>query len=270
VGKSDKPTRKPPRSEPAPDRVLYLYGITRSGKSDVGTSGVDGASPIEPRECSGFICWVSRVSRRDFADELNHHMQNLDWLAGAGVRHQQAVAEIASKAEVLPARFATVFLSDDSLRRHVRSEKSMLEAAFERISGCDEWGVKIYALPPTAAPAAESVRSGREYLQQKAASLESRGPHKADGEIEQFARELVRRSRDTARSTAQSSQPGLEWQASFLVPRKERDNFFRVTTRYAEHWRDRRRIECTGPWPPYSFVAGLGSAASPAGRKDRL
>ncbi|HKD90330.1 MAG TPA: GvpL/GvpF family gas vesicle protein [Terriglobales bacterium] len=269
VSKSHKPKRKPPRSESSPDQVLYLYGITRSGKFDVGTSGVDGRSAIEPLECPGCVCWVSRVSRRDFADELNSHMQNLDWLAGAGVRHQQAVAAIASQAEVLPARFATVFLSHDSLERHIRAEKPTLEAAFERISGCEEWGVKVYAVPRAAAPAVESIRSGREYLQHKAASLHSRAPRNADLEIEELVRELAKHSRDTASSTAQSSQPGLEWQASFLIPRKERDNFLRVTTRYAERWRDRRRIECTGPWPTYSFVAALGSGASQAVGKDR-
>ena len=269
VSKSHKPKRKLPRSESAPDQVLYLYGITRSGKFEVGTSGVDGASLIEPLECPGCVCLVIRFSRRDFADELNHHMQNLDWLAGAGVRHQQAVAAIASKAEVLPARFATVFLSRDSLERHIRAEKPTLEAAFERIRGSEEWGVKIYALPRAAAPTAESIRSGREYLQHKAASLQNRAPRNVDSEIEEFVRELAKHSRDTARSTAQSSQPGLEWQASFLIPRKQRDNFLGVTTRYAERWRDRRRIECTGPWPPYSFVAALASQPSPAGRKPR-
>jgi hypothetical protein len=267
--KNVKSVRKPPRSEAAPENVLYLYGVTRPGKFTIGTTGVDGASAIEPFECAGFVCWISRVSRLDFAEELNDHMQNLDWLAAAGVRHQQAVAAIAAKADVLPARFATVFLSADSLERHIRAEKPMLEAAFERISGCDEWGVKVYALPRAAAPAVGPVRSGREYLQQKAVTLQSRAPRKADAEVEQFARELATHSRDAAPSSSQASEPALEWQSSFLVARKERDKFIDVTTRYAERWRDRLRVECTGPWPPYSFVASLRSGNTTGERKAK-
>lgn len=260
--------RKPPKAVALPTTVLYLYAISRGKDIRVDVPGVDGTSTIEALPSSGLICWISRVSRRDFADELNDHMQNLDWLAGAGVRHQQAVAAIAAKTDVLPARFATVFLTAESLERHVRGQKAALLAAFERVSGCDEWGVKIQAIarsePATKKAGADSARSGREYLQRKAAMLQTR-PGKSDPAFEEFAQDLSRHSREAVRIPSQGSQPGLEWQASFLVSRAEREAFLNATSRYAERWRDRHRIECTGPWPPYSFVASLGSDAG-AGR----
>jgi hypothetical protein len=247
-------TRKPP-SRAA--EVLYLYAISHSADFDLNAQGIDGASAVERVLCSKWTCWVSRVSRREFADELNERMQNLDWLAGAGIRHQQVVSAIAAKTDVLPARFATVFSSPESLQRHVQSEAATIAATFARIAGCDEWGVKIHR--QSRAPMARNATSasGREYLEQKAASLQSAGKGRPDPDLNTFARELERHSRDSIAGNSQPPQPGVEWQASFLVPRSEQTLFLDVTTRWAERWHNRHRIECTGPWPPYSFVRPL-------------
>jgi hypothetical protein len=37
-----------------------------------------------------------------------------------------------------------------------------------------------------------------------------------------------------------------------MAKRKQWDNVLR---RYATEWGAERSIECTGPWPPYSFVS---------------
>jgi hypothetical protein len=263
--RSKTSARKPPKRVTPLKAVLYLYAISRGKEFRVDAAGVDGSSTIESLPSSGMICWVSRVPRRDFADELNEHMQDLDWLAAAGVRHQQAVAAIAARTDVLPARFATVFLTAESLERHLREQKSALLAAFNRIGGCDEWGVKIQAVtrsqPASKRAAADRARTGREYLQRKAAMLHTPSLDAA-AIFEDFANELSRHSREAVRIATQGSQAGLEWQASFLVPRQEREAFLNITSAYAERWRDRHRIECTGPWPPYSFVASLGAGAN--------
>jgi hypothetical protein len=31
-----------------------------------------------------------------------------------------------------------------------------------------------------------------------------------------------------------------------------------VLRKYAQQWGEERSIECTGPWPPYSFVSSHG------------
>src|SRR5207253_11033189 len=47
---------------------------------------------------------------------------------------------------------------------------------------------------------------------------------------------------------------GLQWQATFLVPRSRRKQWDATLKKFAARWDQSRRIECTGPWPPYSFV----------------
>src|SRR5689334_17181256 len=107
---------KPHRRE----SVLYLYGVTKGGPLTVPkVSGVDGESPIEAIKCAGLICWISRVSPAEFAENLSRNIENLDWLAAASVRHQRAVSAIARSSEILPARFGTVFLNEGSLGDHI-------------------------------------------------------------------------------------------------------------------------------------------------------
>jgi hypothetical protein len=266
VKKISKPKSRPQKTHPAPkagtraeqSTALYLYCITeKNGGHKVAAAGVDGAGAVQALRCGDFWCWVSEVSRRDFSDRLNDHMQNLEWLAEASVRHQQVVAKIAVQADVLPARFATVFLSAESLCQDVKRRGRELRRGFARVRGCDEWGVKIYALSrPVPQPTGEL--SGRGYLERKSQMLESamRGRGKADPAIEGFAKELEAISRESVAAAAVSrGQPGVVWQRSFLIARRNREKLIEALEKYARLWRDVRRIECTGPWPPYSFVS---------------
>lgn len=252
----NKSRRLPRRRPPESDSVLYLYGFTRDRDRAAAPSvpGIDGSARVESLPCSGLRCWVSSVSRAEFADRLNEKMEDLEWLAGASVRHQRVVSEIARHAAVVPARFGTVFLGENSLAADVRRRRRQLESAFRRISGADEWGVKVFTVSEPVQPVAAS--SGREYLQKKSVLLRSRAQRAADPEVESFATDLSRVASDAAPAGKISSgQADLEWAGSFLVPRRRRKQWQSALDRWAAQWQGRRRIEVTGPWPPYSFVS---------------
>jgi hypothetical protein len=55
------------------------------------------------------------------------------------------------------------------------------------------------------------------------------------------------------------------WQLSLLVNRGKRERLQRVLKEFAERWSATRRIESSGPWPPYSFVGGSGESTRRAG-----
>jgi len=260
-------TTRPPLSRAVPRatgvrnpiRVIYLYGISRAAPEGMDAGeGVDGSAPVEALKSSGMVCWISRVSRAEFADRLSENMENLEWLASAGVRHQRVVSTIAAATDVVPARFGTVFLSDAGLHDDIQSRKGALAKTLERIAGTEEWGVKVFA-GDRPRVAAVTAKSGKEYLQGKAKLLQPRMARVLDAEVQSLARELRRGSLDSAMTGKVSGgQRGLEWQASFLVRRNRRKQFHNVLKRFASRWRDSRRIECTGPWPPYSFVSSDG------------
>lgn len=235
-------------------RLFYLYGVSEKPGGKVVSAGVDGSSAVESVACAGLACWVSRVDAREFGADLERNMENLDWLAGASVRHQRVVAEIAAQQSILPARFGTVFVSERTLAADVAARKRELRAAFERVRDADEWGVKVFTEPQ--ARVAVVAATGKDYLKQKAAQVKTEALRAVSAEVKRFADELSDAAVDAvAVGKVSGGQRDLEWQASFLVRRAEQKRFQEVLRRYAQRWGDARRIECTGPWPPYSFVS---------------
>ncbi len=239
-------------------RVLYLYGISKMPQRRapvIAAEGIDGASSVEAVRCIDYLCWISRVPKADFADNLTERMQDLEWLASAGLRHQRAVAEIAGKLPTLPARFATVFLSEASLAKHLKERRNALRAAFTRVADADEWGVKIFAIARRKTPVASAPSSGSEYLKRKAEMLQPRSSKKLDEDVQQFVSALKGLAvADSAGGKASAGQPGLIWHGSFLIRGKDRAKMESLLSKYARQWQNVRRIDCSGPWPPYSFV----------------
>ena len=258
-GKERRMSRSPKAKE-GPPSAIYLYGITQAaGRTLLPTAkGVDGTAAVERLSCGGFYCWISRVNRTEYSEQLQQNMENLEWLASASVAHHRVVGEVARGAEILPARFGTVFLNEESLLRDVKRRKKSLTASFKRLSGTEEWGVKVFGHAQTSADAAKAS-SGKEYLQRKSAALEARAAKKSDPELDAFAAALSRIALDEVRGGKFSgAQRDLGFQASYLIRRKQREKFHAILKEYAQKWGDLHRIEYAGPWPPYSFISSDG------------
>src|SRR5580765_5882341 len=254
--------------------ALYLYGISRvpvakgaknsAAKSSpkfaavlakISSAGIDGVHPVRSLACGEFVCWVCEVDQAGFANAVERNMENLEWLAVHGVRHQQVVGEVAAQMAIVPARFGTVFSGEAALVKDVLGRKASLNKVFARVAGGEEWGVKVFTERPAAAVAVSEARSGKEYLQQKAARLKKR-PERSDQELRELAASLEKIAIDSAPSGKVSgAQPNLLWQATFLVPRAKRKQWDQVLKNFVERWDGQRRIEVNGPWPPYSFVS---------------
>ena len=243
------------RSSPA--TVLYLYAISQLPKRVapvISAEAIDGSGQIEAVRCEQYLCWISRVPKTGFADQISERMQDLEWLAAASLRHERAVAEISAKLPSLPARFATVFLNESSLTKHVTERTEAIRAAFRRVADADEWGVKVFALAQPKTGAVTPPASGSEYLKRKAAQMQPK-PGKLDADIRRFVDELDALAvASTPGGKASAGQPGLTWHGSILVRKQDRSRLESLLRRYARSWKDLRRIDCSGPWPPYSFV----------------
>ncbi|MGH9516818.1 MAG: GvpL/GvpF family gas vesicle protein [Terriglobales bacterium] len=239
------------------NQVLYLYGITESLVRDLPELiGVDRFAAIEAVDCDGVFCWISRVSALEFEKNLASNMENLDWLAETSVAHQRVISAISRLTDILPTRFGTVFRTEDSLCKHIAKRVRRLKQDFARIRGADEWGVKVFTIEraPTVMPPA---RTGKDYLKAKAALLPSRKTKSVQREdIIKFERALADVATETAPAgNVSRGQRGLAFQTSLLVKRTKRKRFELVLEKFAHEWTRERRIECTGPWPPYSFVS---------------
>ena len=238
-------------------RVLYLYGITESSPRDLPELiGVDRFATVESIDCDGIFSWISRVPVADFETNLARNMEDLDWLAETSVAHQRVIAAISRQTDILPTRFGTVFRTEKSLCKHVAKRLQGLKKDFGRIKGADEWGVKVFAITPAPSPV-PTVRTGKDYLKAKAALLPSRRPKAAQrDDMMKVERALAGVATETAPAGNLSrGQRGLSFQTSLLVKRTKRKRLESVLEKFAREWVRDRRIECTGPWPPYSFVS---------------
>jgi hypothetical protein len=245
-------------STQAAAKVIHLYGVTEaSGPSPKlfrDLKGIDGVAPVEPLVCGGLTCWISRVPETEFAENLVKNMQDLDWLAAATTRHQQVVSAIAEAADILPARFGIEFLNDKSLRSHIESQKSHLKADLDRIRGKEEWGVKVFGLPIVSLPK-KKIRTGKEYLQAKSA-LTHRATDRANPELLNFAKALQVLADDIAEGGKfAAARRDLEFHKTLLLKRTDRKRLESLVRSYSRKWKNKKRIECTGPWPPFSFVS---------------
>jgi hypothetical protein len=254
---------KPRAKTPSPSakktsaRALYLYAISQVPEKAapvVAAEGIDGVAAVESIPCEGYLCWISCVSKTEFADKLPDHMQDLEWLATAGLRHQRAVSEISAHITALPARFGTVFLSEDSLAQHLKERKTALRKAFARVTDADEWGIKVFATAKPKVRVTTKAASGADYLKRKAELLQPRAG-KLDQEVTDFINALTKLAvAASPGGKASAGQPGLVWHGSFLIRRADRKMLQAELKKYAGSWKDERRIDCSGPWPPYSFV----------------
>ena len=238
--------------------AIYLYAVSQAPGErvpEISAEGIDGTAPVEALRCGMYVCWISRVAKAEFGDDLTERMQDLEWLATAGLRHQRVVAEISKHATALPARFGTVFLSEESLARHVKERLEVFQQAFERVADADEWGIKVFAERKTAAPSLHKASSGTDYLKKKSELLQPRRSGKLDEEVQGLITDLDKLAvASSPGGKASAGQPGLLWHGSFLIRRKDRKKLEAALKKYASEWASSRRIDCSGPWPPYSFV----------------
>jgi hypothetical protein len=244
--------------------VVYLYGVTEKIAKDAGIiSGIDGVSRVEALALSGLTCWISHVSQVEFADDLQRNMEDLDWLANASILHQRVVSAIAQVIDILPARFGTVFLNEDSLAQDIASRKRILKADLERIKNSDEWGIKVFRVQQKPEWPNSATRGGKEYLRAKASLLQRRPEKTENGDIQRFAGALKRIAVGTAEvGKVSGGQRGLQWQTSLLLRRSDRRKLEALLKKFSSEWADQRKIEATGPWPPYSFVSRHGAGTS--------
>lgn len=237
---------------------FYLYGITEALKQPhkIAAPGVDKAGPVDSVLVSDLLAWYSPVGAREFGIELPQRMENLEWLAATSVRHQKVVAEIAARTAIVPARFGTVFVSRKNLTSDVAAHAFETKKILEKIRDAEEWGVKVLRRTSSqvSPAAATTATSGAEYLRKKSA-IQSKRETGISPEVVEFANELSKYAVAAAPiGKVSSAQRGLEWQATFLVKKNDKTKWESVLRSYAAKWSDAREIECTGPWPPYSFV----------------
>ncbi|TDC03991.1 GvpL/GvpF family gas vesicle protein [Nonomuraea longispora] len=253
----------------------YLYVVARDSgaPSPDGLTGVAG-TPVRAVARAGLVAYVSTVPLSQFGEEpLQRSMEDLDWLDETARAHHHVVEAVASAVPAVPVRLVTVYSGDEQVAGLLEDRHDAFRQALERITGRQEWGVKVYADPAEQAePAAAQDRAGAAtgpgaaYLRKRQAGLRSREEawRRASVRAEQVHERLASVAVAGRRHRAQDPQLSgrKEWMVlngAYLVDEERHAEFVRAVD---ELRREGGELELTGPWAPYSF-ATLDEAGEP-------
>ena len=198
-------------------------------------------------------------------------VRDLEAVSRCAVAHSAVIAHCARRGPVLPLRLLTLFSSDGRALAQVRRRRRTLERRLTHVAGRAEWGVQVRL----DAEGGRGARRARVAARRETAGL---SPGRRFLELRRRQRDATRGLAASARTAAASLYRALVPQAddarqrplvsgdggsallldaAFLVP-KTRAALFRraVRAQAARVTNHGLRVRLTGPWPPYSFVAG--------------
>lgn len=295
---TEKPARRPARrATPEPSERAYAaraaapagdglwaYCVLRTGEPGVdGLAGIDGGV-VERVEARGLAALVSRVPLADFgAGPLRDNLNDLDWLERVARAHEAVLERVLAETTIVPLRLCTIYESEDGVREMLEREHDSLARALDTLAGRQEWGVKVLADEERLTEEARS-RSA------EAAALEDELDARTGGGAYMLRRRLERHVRDAADALASELAEQVhaqlqDWASdavalapqnpelsgregsmlmngAYLVETERVDGLRALVSDLEERHRPLGvRIELTGPWPPYNFLPGGGTAA---------
>jgi hypothetical protein len=253
--------------------LTYVYCLVADKKrpSARRPKGPRGVGPVRVLQIGSRALWliVADAPQKLYSEEtINAGLRDLDWVSRAAVAHEAVVESFLSSSAVLPMKLFTIFSSDARALDYITAQRSTIDATLERVSGHDEYGVRVaLATIPQAASGFRrtsakraNLPSGASYLQRKKAQRD------ATAELAVRASEVVADLYDrlaavasAARRRAATELPAqggpLLLDAAFLVPRSRGKRFNAAVRAQAKLLAPQGYgVALSGPWPPYSFV----------------
>ena len=112
----------------------------------------------------------------------------------------------------------------------------------------------MFAFPAAPLPK-KKFRTGKEYLQAKSALSRPVSPLPPDPALSEFAEALESISDQIAEGGKfAAARRDLEFHKVLLLKRSDQAKLEALIRKYSRKWKGQKRVECTGPWPPFSFV----------------
>lgn len=245
---------------------VWLHGVTVDADPATlaGVAGMGGA-PARAVRAAGLTAVVSAAPLAEYGEAaLRRNLEDLGWLERAARTHHTVVDALARAGAVVPARLATVHRDDDRVARVLTERRDELSATLARLTGREEWGVKGYVVPgaqPRTAEAAGGGGAGAAYLRRRRAQLTAReeGQRIAADAAATIHTALAGYAVAARRHAPQDRRlsgaaTAMVLNGAYLIDRTALDGFSALVGELADRHPE-LRLELTGPWPPYSFVA---------------
>lgn len=228
---------------------IYLYGIVGSSPDLSQEIRGLGGEPVRLLPRGNVAAVVSRSLLHPWPLDEAHL-----------TLHESVVEELMSSRPILPARFNTLFRTEDAVIALLNERARPFRSALERVTGKVELGLRVLWEPPCDAEESADKKSwhggpGTEYLHRRLREERRRAGIRGVGErvireVQAFFHSLAVESRLQRLPTDR-----LLFTGAYLVERY-RVAAFREDVAKAQQELSYLRFLLTGPWPPYHFVNG--------------
>jgi len=226
---------------------------------------------------------ASVVPLADYGEqEIAARLSDAAWVAARAMRHEKVLEHFAARASLVPLRFGTIYLTLAGVEEMLERKRQELLDIIERLREKEEWGVNIFcnrtrlakiitSISPTLREMSEracAASAGQAYLLRK--KIEAMRADEVRPEIRrvvgEIERELSALSSGAVRlrvRQAEAAEHGeLAAKLAFLISRKGFVDFRAAAEKIARERAEAGfRLELTGPWPAYNFVADLKADA---------
>ncbi|MEU8168491.1 GvpL/GvpF family gas vesicle protein [Micromonospora sp. NPDC049004] len=268
-------------AEVAPERRaavtgVWLHGVVRDvDRVALATVAGMGGVPVRAVSAAGLVAVVSTAPLDEYGEEpLRRNLEDLVWLERAARTHHAVVEALARQGPVVPARLATVHTDDGRVAASLAARRAELSATLARLTGRGEWGVKGYLVPGASAPSVAGVGGGgvgTAYLRRRRAQLTAREEHQqvasaaADAVHVALCEVAVAGRRHAPQDRRLSGVPApMALNGAYLVDTAALPRFTDLVGSLGSR-HPGLRLELTGPWPAYSFVAERPEPAGAGG-----
>jgi len=257
------------RQGEAPLRATYVYCVA-AGRSaprlvrvPVGLPAM--GRPRALRVAAGLWLVVADAPLSQWSGaRIEAGLRDLDWVSRCAVAHEAVVEHVArTGATVVPTKMFTLFGDDARAIAHVTRMRRKLDTLLRRVSGRQEWGLRVTlderrALARATGSGDGASASGTAFLLRKKAEKDAaqRLAAQARVEADRLFDHFAGRADDARRRSPGADTPGrLLLEAAFLVPVARARAFRAEIARRARALApDGYDLNLSGPWPPYSFV----------------
>ncbi len=255
--------------------LIYAYCLSNSPPDLRPDAEWEGIQSLKFDE---FYVTVKYVAESEFSeDNLKTNLSDIQWLEKNAREHVRVISLMMEQITVIPFNFGTIYKSEDSLRKFIEDYADSLIENIIHLEWKEEWAVKIYCdrtalnrqideLSEEAAALEKQIMAsspGKAFLlkRKKADLIE----YEMDRLCKVFGQECYDEFKNLSETTKLNNLLPKEFtgredtmilNATFLISRDKTIEFVSTARLFKiKNFGLGFQIECTGPWPPFSFVS---------------
>ncbi|MBV9957260.1 MAG: GvpL/GvpF family gas vesicle protein [Acidobacteria bacterium] len=262
--------------------AFYIYCLGEEGElsplfDEKLIEAIEPGTKLQLIAADALAAVASVVPLADYGEEgFQARLAEPAWVAARAMRHERVLEHFASRASVIPLRFGAIYLKRARVEEMLHERAAELRSFIKRLRGKEEWGVNLFcdraqlleqiaSLSPALREINEraaKASAGQAYLLRK--KVDAQRADEARAEVRRVAGELERKLsaesdgvvRLRLRQAETAEHGDLAAKLAFLVEREGFKDFRAAAEELAAHYASAGfRLELTGPWPAYNFVA---------------